>query len=172
MEEVKEKQCRECGATKPLDRFAKDSKGKGGHRSLCLECNRIYQKKWRDKKEARLIEEAAAKASKKRDPVQPAQTEGVTAPGPSRETTDTATHILTIDFSVYPEVLDEIKHLAAWEERPPEVQARLMLRRLLRPGTDERRRAQSNGERYQPMFIAATPDASPLTPHRSEAACA
>jgi len=40
-------------------------------------------------------------------------------------------HILILDFSCYPEVLEEIKVLALDLERPPEVQARYMLRKIL-----------------------------------------
>lgn len=160
MEEAKKKQCIKCGKTKPLDRFTKEKRAKDGHRNLCLECNKVYQRAWRAKKDAKLVAAAAQGARKRhQDPLAEPAAEGLTAPVPRQET-PAASHVLTLDFSVYPEVLEEIKHLAAWEERPPEVQARLMLRRLLRPGTDERRRALNNGERYQPMFLAADPELS------------
>lgn len=180
------KTCIKCGETKPLEQFCKEKKARDGHRGICLECNKLYQQEWRDKKQAKAIEAAIGEKAKvganSRSPLpaQPAPAkpdivpgEGVgsngrstlPAPVPRQEMPGDISLTLTLDFSIYPEVLEEIKHLAVWEERPPEVQARLMLRRLLRPGTDERRLAKSNGERYQPMFLAATPD-------RPEAACA
>jgi len=143
----REKQCKGCKKIKPLEKFAKDKKAKDGHRGLCLECNRIYQQDWRDKKvkalveaervrqEARLIEEYADTARQRM--------EEQAEPSPGRETAAPACpqnedlvleNQLLLDFSCYPEVLKEIKRIAHHEERPPEVQARFMLKRVLQDG--------------------------------------
>lgn len=123
-------------------------------------------------------------------------------PTPAKETTAPAClqnedqilkNQLLLDFSCYPEVLNEIKRIAHHEERPAEVQARFMLKRLLQgdqlQGAPDKDRVGFGNRlglpsEYQPMFIgvdkakcgsdatpAVTPDTSPLTPHRSEAAC-
>lgn len=68
-------------------------------------------------------------------------------PAPQNEDQIIENQIL-LDFSCYPEVLKEIKRIAHHEERPPEVQARFMLRRLLQDGWGD-----EVGARYEPMFL-------------------
>jgi hypothetical protein len=67
-----------------------------------------------------------------------------------------------LDFSCYPEVLKEIKRIAHHEERPAEVQARFMLKRLLQDGWSDDTRAAGGRcpvplPHYDPMFIHAEP---------------
>lgn len=153
------KKCCRCGKSKPLAEFGARQKSKDGHHSHCLECNRKHQLvSARRAKERRDAERA--ELERIRTLVAEGGSELPLAPAPvviqeavAAETKNP--NQLTLDFSRYPEVLEEIKHLAEWEERPVEVQARLMLRRLLRPGTTERMRAIRKGDRYQPMFFDA-----------------
>lgn len=44
--EVTNKKCRDCGITKPLSRFGKDSARLDGYRSYCKECISIRNKDW------------------------------------------------------------------------------------------------------------------------------
>lgn len=45
---MKNKTCKKCGETKPLDYFHKGKRMKDGYRNECKECNKAYQKKWRE----------------------------------------------------------------------------------------------------------------------------
>ena len=57
--------------------------------------------------------------------------DGILQADHGQEAHATNSNQLLLDFSCYPEVLNEIKRIAHHEERPPEVQARFMLKRLL-----------------------------------------
>lgn len=137
MQEEKEvtKKCCRCGKVKALDRFGANKKSKDGHHAHCLECNRakqnLYAKQDRERKHAERAElerlrKLVAEGGSERQlaPAQPIIQEAVATGNPN---------LLTLDFSRYPEVLEEIKRRAEDEERPPEVQARYLLRKHLYP---------------------------------------
>lgn len=211
-DETKRK-CKKCNKLQPIGRFSREKKGEEKRKHVCNDCAAAYQRDRKEKIRAaaaeeqrmrhdvKLIEdhaEAARQSMEKQ--AEPTPAKETTAPAcltdrlgsPSHDELPDDEHVLSMDFSCYPEVLKEIKRIAHHEERPPEVQARFMLKRLLQgeqlqdlPDRDrlgfQNRVGLPSG--YQPMFIgvdmangpdevAVTPDASPLTPHRSEAACA
>lgn len=154
----REKQCKGCKKFKPLEEFTKDKKAKDGRRGLCLECNRIYQQDWRDNKvkalvkaervrqEARPIEEHAETARQRmEEQVEPSPGRESTAPACPQNEDLVLENQLLLDFGCYPEVLQEIKRLAHNEERPAEVQARFMLKRLLQAGVFAREEARLCG---------------------------
>ena len=177
------KQCRRCKKMKPLEEFCRDKKAKDGHRNVCLECNRAYQNDWaggKGKKAAKseplksepqnIKQETAEPQKVKAAPVPVAAPEKQVEPDPRQETPapvvpqdedQVLENQLLLDFSCYPEVLNEIKRIAHHEERPPEVQARFMLKRLLQDGLgDEVRAAGGSGcpvplplYGYEPMFL-------------------
>lgn len=137
MQEEKEvtKKCCRCGKVKALGRFGANKKSKDGHHAHCLECNRakqnLYAKQDRERKHAERAElerlrKLVAEGGSERQlaPAQPIIQEAVATGNPN---------LLTLDFSRYPEVLEEIKRRAEDEERPPEVQARYLLRKHLYP---------------------------------------
>ena len=214
------KECSKCKKPKPIERFSRLKKGEEKRKPNCMDCEAEYQRDRKAKKRAleeehqrelhniKLIEDhvthSESNEGKQAEPA-PAQNETgnwklETGGQPGFETRQEAhgqdahatisSNQLTLDFSCYPEVLKEIKRIAHHEERPAEVQARFMLKRLLQDGWSDEVGAAGGGcpvplPHYEPMFIgvdramgssaggtpASTPHASPLTPNRSEAAC-
>lgn len=61
MEEIKTKVCKKCGRELPIENFYTNKSLKGGHDNTCKECKTAYTKEWqkknREKKKARKIEE-------------------------------------------------------------------------------------------------------------------
>ena len=154
MEETK--MCSRCKKPKPIGRFTRKSKDSEERRPHCMDCEIDYQR--RHRMEKALAKKAAKGESgeKKSEPqnIEPRKEEKQAEPNPARETAaptcpqngfnplDLEERVvakilknqLLLDFSCYPEVLKEIKRIAHHEERPAEVQARFMLKRLLQDG--------------------------------------
>jgi hypothetical protein len=155
------KVCIRCKQEKPLNRFIRKMKESEDRRPHCADCEREYQRKYSRRKreklaalektlhEVRLIEEHAKAGARCVSPPQngmqaePAPAKEISAPTCLQDEDDILENQLLLDFSCYPEVLKEIKRLAHHLERPPEVQARYMLKHLMldlggrRPGDIE-----------------------------------
>lgn len=90
-------------------------------------------------------------------PICPQNEDGILQADHGQDARATNSNQLTLDFSCYPEVLQEIKRIAHHEERPPEVQARYMLKRLLQDGWGDEVGAACELRpplaRYEPMFL-------------------
>jgi len=146
---MEEKQCKWCKKVKPLDDFSRKTSYSERRRNVCKECVKAYQRDWKarkidrqrmeaeEKSEPRKIEQKTAEVRNAR--MEPAPRQETPAPVMPQNEDQILENQLLLDFSCYPEVLEEIKRIAHHEERPLEVQARYMLKRVLQDGWGETR---------------------------------
>ncbi|GEM_PF-5944822 len=113
--------CTRCGAEKPasVEYFNRDRRSRDNLTSWCKKCQAehkrlaLEKKKTAAKGKRRAAPAPAGKPAKSDMPLRPGRIAGIRAAG----------HLLTIDFSDYPEILERLKQAARAEMRPPEMQA-------------------------------------------------
>jgi hypothetical protein len=154
------KMCTKCGEMKDLSEFARRLKGTEIRVAKCGKCHSKYQKERRVKlavEEGKQEEPTPTKETTAPACIQeaiedsrarPAPTVGGQECPPSVEPKERvleiynprlpSVHVLILDFSCYPEVLEEIKSMAEELERPPEVQARYMVRKVIEAHRQQR----------------------------------
>lgn len=134
-----EKICSKCKEFKPVSRFVRESKGSEKRRQPCMDCIAAYHRDWmaRRKKTEQVRHKEPRTRNEER--MEPAPSQETPAPAMPQDDDRILENQLLLDFSCYPEVLEEIKRIAHDEERPLEVQARYMLKRVLRDGWGEAR---------------------------------
>lgn len=169
-----EKICTKCKKPKPIERFVRKHKGSEERRQPCLDCIAEYQRNRKAKLKAGKVRSKASsvrsddapEATPNASPLtphhqekpEPAPRQETPAPVVPQDEDQILENQLTLDFSCYPEVLQEIKRIAHHEERPPEVQARYMLKRVLQDGWGD-----EVGARYEPMFLSGQAGGKPVS---------
>lgn len=150
--------CIRCKKPRPLDRFARKRKGEDALRPHCYECEKKYQHKYNEKRRAAMAAFEAEQSGKDGMQAEPAPAKEITAPACLQNEDEILANQLLLDFSCYPEVLKEIKRLADHLERPPEVQARFMLKRVMLDLVDRHPKdIEPMIPGYEPMFLGDWP---------------
>lgn len=108
--------CEHGGTPQALDNFHRATKGKYGRQSECKDCRRILaQKAFKNKRQG------VKKEVKREEKISSVNTANVIIPKDGQ-------HLLTLDFSGFPTILEKIKTTAGEELRTVEMQALYILR--------------------------------------------
>jgi hypothetical protein len=120
----KTKVCPHCGEEKDINEFGVKRSTKDGRCYLCKVCKRKYDEKYKQKNRTK------TKQNSRRKYIQQVTAKTIGKPVSSNVQQQDPEHVLTIDFTDYPEILEVIRQEARQKLRTPDMQALWMLKCL------------------------------------------
>ena len=119
---IETKICSDCGEELPIAEFGRHAKSSDGHRHICPECvSKKLKKPTKPKNATNRVASVTNEEKSQPAPIKPSVVQ------PSR-------HKITLDFSKYPAIYDDLIESAGDDFRTPEMQVMAILNRVFNQG--------------------------------------